>query len=447
VRKTDLQNWSFTIGTITEGKVRKIMGSKVEYVFSAQNLLMSLLLLNKVLVNSVFSETVHQACPSECICDTSHNFTILSVTCSYLELTEIPTISSPYSVQLLDLSNNQLTHIREFIFKDYRVLETLVLCGNEIDVVDSRAFSGIGMLIDIDLSYNKIRFIPLSIFSDNPVLERVSFRGNPLGYVPDSSPIFASPSVISLDLSFCSLTSINSQTFSQLPGLQVLDLYSNNLREIRKDMFNPLTELVVIDLGNNFWKCDCGIVEVLSCFSERRQSRLLDEEHKPVKCFDAGVYKTMWSAANKDKVCAEQSPVISSTTIPTESSNILELKENKEETPTAGSWWGELLSWNTNTVLVFIILPLMLGIATFVSLITVYFVINVMNSRRQSTVSSVSKNGTENSKRHLFSRIPSTPSSISSDSIAEKQIAASGSSSVGDRPNAYDSYHLYERIE
>jgi Leucine-rich repeat (LRR) protein len=277
-----------------------------------------------------------------------------------------------------------LTHIREFIFKDYRILETLVLSDNEIDVVDSRAFSGIGMLINIDLSNNNLPFIPFSIFSDNPVLESVSFRGNPLVYVPDSSPIFSSPSVISLDLSFCSLTSINSKTFSQLPGLQVLDLYSNNLREIRKDMFKPLTELVVIDLGNNFWKCDCDIVKVLSYLSERRQSRLLDGEHKPVKCFDAGVYKTIWTAANKNKVCAEQSPVISSTTIPTESSNILEPKENKEETATAGSWWGELLSWNTNTFLVFIILPVMLGIATLVSLITVNCVFNFMSSRRQS---------------------------------------------------------------
>jgi hypothetical protein len=418
------------------------MVSKVQYIFIVPSFLMPLILFDEVVTSYVGAETVQHACPSKCVCKTGE-FTGLSVLCSFLELAEIPKTPSSYSVQSLDLSYNKLTHIRELIFRDYRILETLGLSYNEINVVDSRAFSGLLMLKNIDLSYNNLRFIPDSIFADNPVLEFVSFRGNPLVYVPDSSPIFASTSVISLDLSFCALTSINPQTFSQLPRLQVLDLSSNNLREINQDILNPLTELIVIELGNNLWKCDCGIVEALNWLSERRRSLSLHGEHKPVKCVDAGVYKTLWTAVNKNKFCAEEARVISST-IPTVSSRNLEPKENKEKTPTAGSWWSELQSWNT--VLVFILLTLMLVTAACVSWITVKRVIIFANSRRETIISSVSKNRTENLKTHLFSRMPLIPSSISSDSIAEKQVVAPGSN-FEDTFNAYDIYHIYERID
>jgi hypothetical protein len=46
-------------------------------------------------------------------------FTGLSVACNYLEVTDINTKSSAPSAQSLELSSNLLTHIKEFVFKDY----------------------------------------------------------------------------------------------------------------------------------------------------------------------------------------------------------------------------------------------------------------------------------------------------------------------------------------
>jgi hypothetical protein len=135
------------------------MFSTAETISSVQHLLMSLLLVNHILVSSVFSETVQHACPSKCECkiyDDSNDSCSPSVTCNNLELTEIPTAPSSCSVQSLELSDNKMTRIREQTFKDYRTLESLCLSYNEIDVVDSRAFFGLEMLRKIDLSYNKL---------------------------------------------------------------------------------------------------------------------------------------------------------------------------------------------------------------------------------------------------------------------------------------------------
>jgi uncharacterized membrane-anchored protein YitT (DUF2179 family) len=135
-----------------------------------------------------------------------------------------------------------------------------------------------------------------TIFSDNPVLETVSFRRNPLLHSAHLPPILASLSIEFLDLSYCTLTSINADTFSQLPNLKFLNLNSNRLREIKLEQFNNLTELINVDLGNNMWKCDCKNLEVLNMLYNRRKSISVDGEHTPVKCFEEGEYKNISTA-------------------------------------------------------------------------------------------------------------------------------------------------------
>jgi Leucine-rich repeat (LRR) protein len=346
------------------------MTSITESAFSVHHLLI-LLLVNQTLVNPVFSETVQYACPSKCTCEVFNDSTNISVTGTDIGLSEIPSAPASYSVQSLDLSDNKLTRITELIFKDYRTLELLSLSYNEIDVVDSRAFFGLEMLRKIDLSHNKLRVIPPDIFSNNSFLERVSFSENPLVYVPDSKPILASTSVWYLDLISCSLTSIITHTFSQLPSLQTLNLNSNKLQEIHQHILNPLKGLENLDLGNNPWKCNCDVVQALSWLSDRRKSRGLEGEHSPVKCVDRGMNRTIWTAANKNKSCADESGVISTTTtILTESAQILQPKEYEEGSPTAVSSLDELLSWIKYAFL-FLILTLIL--AVFILIVRRYF--------------------------------------------------------------------------
>lgn len=208
----------------------------VESAFGVQHFLISLKFISQFFANSAFSESVRGTCLFTCTCETSYEFTVLSLACNDLELTDIHTTPSAPSVQSLELSNNLLTHISEFLFKDYCIVD------NQINYVDCRAFYDLRKLSNIDLSYNNLQFINASLFSDNPVLDTVSFSINPLVYLPDSSPILASYFITSLDLSFCCLTTLNSHTLSQLSRLQTLDLSSNNIQELHQDILNPLTE-------------------------------------------------------------------------------------------------------------------------------------------------------------------------------------------------------------
>jgi hypothetical protein len=186
----------------------------------------------------------------------------------------------------------------------------LDLSYNAIEKVYPRAFHYLDELKEIDLSYNKLQCIRPDIFANNSVLETVSFRGNHLSYYSDSPPLLTSRSIVSLDLSHCTLTSVNVDTFSQLPNLKVLNLNSNYLREINGDYFGPLRELTNVDLGHNNWICNCKMLEMLSSLSDKRKSASLDGEHKPVTCYKEGERKTM-SMKEIKKFCedhAEKEP-------------------------------------------------------------------------------------------------------------------------------------------
>lgn len=184
---------------------------------------------------------------------------------------------------------------------------------------------------------------------------------------------------------------------------------------------------------------------MLNWLSERRKSRGLDGEHRPVKCFDAGVYKTIWTAASENEFCPGHSGIFSETISPTKPTTILRV-QRKEDISKPGSGKNELLSVNSNTILVFSILSLMLAVAAFLALIAVHYVINFINTRRQVRMSCARKNGTDDSKTCVFSRIPLISSLISSECSFEKYIPASR---VGTDSGhyTYDADHLYERID
>jgi len=287
----------------------------------------------------VCSKTIENTCPTNCSCWQD------SLACIQLDLTEIPTAILPEHVLSFVFSNNKLTYLMERAFRDYRFLEYLNLSENEIEGVDSRAFHDLARMNNIDLSYNNLHYITPAIFSDNPVLEKVSFRGNQLAYFPDSPPILASHSIASLDLSYCALTSINADTFSQLPNLQTLNLNNNKLREFNREILNTLTKLSNVVLGNNKWKCDCNIVEILNWLSERRKSKGLLGEHEPVKCEDAGVRKTIWSSTSRKELCSELAEILpnaSALKAPTASSDSTTDAKVSTDTPTTSKSKNEM---------------------------------------------------------------------------------------------------------
>ena len=89
---------------------------------------------------------------------------VLSIDCTYSELTDVPSTEIPNEVQSLDLSNNQLRKLKKSDWKDYSSLETLYLSGNEIESIESDAFIDLKKLMNLDLSNNTISTLEKNAF-------------------------------------------------------------------------------------------------------------------------------------------------------------------------------------------------------------------------------------------------------------------------------------------
>jgi len=408
-------------------------------------------------------------CPARCSCTTVDGFVNgREVKCSYIGLSYIPAMWNSSTIHTLDLSNNEISILINASFSSYLILSALILSYSKVEEIEINAFVGLQMLRDIDLSYNKLQSFSPKIFSSNPVLENVSLRGNGLVYLSSDLPILMSNSISSLDLSFCSLTKIHSVTFSSLPSLYDLDLSSNNLQTISLRTLEKVPDLRLLELNDNRWTCKCDIVDVMQWADSRRGQQ---PAHKPVKCWEGQQYRTLWTVAGGNRSCSESEttepvvardhefttdmavdlPIASKGITPhvkaspvTKLQRVLENAVTSEaelrpepESETGG--WASLLSWNVNTLTVFVILPITLSVAVFVSLIAVNYIVKRGKDHR-------TQHNIQNKYQHVAafsSNVPLLKTQIKAD-ITKQHAGCEnrGSYSVGSTE-----YHVYERID
>ena len=410
-------------------------------------------------------------CQDSCRCSTLDGYASSRVVkCSFLDLSGIPEILHAATIVSLDLSNNEISILRNASFSVFSRLLTLILSNNEVEDIEINAFAELGMMMDIDLSYNNLQSFNPEIFSFNTVLDNVSLKGNPIAFLSSSSPILISDSISSLDLSSSSLTTIHPLTFSRLPKLYFLDLSFNLLQTISVSIFEKLPDLTILELNTNRWTCNCDVVEVMQWAESRRGQQ---PAHKPVKCLEGQQYRPLWTMAGGNRSCSESKttePVVARdrefTTdmsvelliisegilLPLETSSdaISTISQRDKENevknygdhvtvPESERGGGASLLWNVNTLMVFVILPITLGVAVFVSLIAVnYIVKSRMDHRTQHD-----NQGKDNHVAAFSSNVLLLKTQLTAD--ITKQHA--GYESRGSYGGGGTEYHVYERID
>ena len=407
------------------------------------------------------------ACPTHCSCSVLDSYvSSFSVKCSYLGLSDVPAMLHATTVHALDLSNNGIRILRNASFSNYSRLSTLTLSNNEVDEIQLNAFAGLRMMRVLDLRYNNLKSFNPKIFSANPVLENVSLQGNPIAFLPSDSPVLISASVSFLDLSHCSVTAVHPVTFSQLPSLYSLDLSSNLLQTISVTAFQKLPKLRILKLNNNRWTCDCNILELMQWLTLKREQA---PAHKPVKCLEGQTYRKFWTMAGGSQPCRLSTtteapvgregefttdmtvdlptvsvgipqslkPVLHKTSQQAEETAVTSETELRPAPKGETEGWASLLSWNVNTLMVFVILPITFGGAVFVSLIAVnYIVKRCKDNRTQDDIQ-------DNRNAGFFSHVPLLNPQLTADHTKQHAGYVNKSSyGVGGTE-----YHVYERID
>ena len=209
-------------------------------------------------------------------------------------------------MQNLDISDNVIVSLDKTSLRDLGVISFVQLNAsrNYISYIDEEVFLGQSKLQTVDLSSNSLMIIEPKTFIHNPSLEILSLSSNQYLRLPEEGPFLYSQSLRLLKLSDCNLYHLATATFQKLPNLQelyithnhievlnsvhsvgsltFLDVSYNTLTDLQSNIFTALPELIdlnlsynslstlnitvmpqlvkvssSIDLNGNPWDCDC----------------------------------------------------------------------------------------------------------------------------------------------------------------------------------------------
>ncbi|XP_072113501.1 uncharacterized protein [Mobula birostris] len=148
------------------------------------------------------------------------------------------------------LNNNRLQTLPSTLLHPLHLLDVLDLSNNELSSLPLQLFKNHRKLTDLRLGHNKLKNLTASLFSHQVNLQYLTISGN---LITSLSPhIFANlTKLLMLDLSNNSLTCLPKILISGLEALQTLKLSDNLINELKSETFRHNPNLTFLYLDNN----------------------------------------------------------------------------------------------------------------------------------------------------------------------------------------------------
>ena len=143
-----------------------------------------------------------------------------------------------YSLQSLNLEDNQIESIEASAFTALSNLHTLKLSANRLTSVGSSYFNGLLVLSRLKLDDNRIASVQADSFQNCSNLQELDVRGNRLEHVPTA--LRALTLLKTLDVSHNRIASLNSTVLRGLHNLMHLRLSGESFRRNSIEFFNDI---------------------------------------------------------------------------------------------------------------------------------------------------------------------------------------------------------------
>ncbi|XP_029518754.1 reticulon-4 receptor-like 2 [Oncorhynchus nerka] len=185
------------------------------------------------------------ACYDGCSCLTDIKY----INCSGGNLTT-PLRNVPHNTEYLDLSRNLLTVVQAGSFGTMWSLRVLLLKENNLSHVDDGAFSSLQGLRRLDLSCNHLSALGPGFSLGLESLTELLLDHNHLT-VLESGTFHSLDSLQKLDLSSNLISTVKPRALGYLTGLRQLHLEGNHLTSLGSGLFSTLRSLEVLGLRGN----------------------------------------------------------------------------------------------------------------------------------------------------------------------------------------------------
>ena len=189
------------------------------------------------------------------------------------------------SVEILNLSGNEITTIDNDCFIGFTDLVKLSLARNSIHTIELFAFEALTKLNFLDLSDNRLEVIDNRILEMNFQLTVLDLSRNKFMLL-DDRPLIISETLEFLSLRNSHLSHVYDSTLSEISNLVDLDISNNLLNTLMISAFEKLTKLQFINLEYNRFSCDYRIEETLQQFKKRKVQVKINKCVKNSKMFE-----------------------------------------------------------------------------------------------------------------------------------------------------------------
>ena len=194
-----------------------------------------------------------------------YSLEILNLDRNGLEYIQDMVFREQYQLQILTLSENALVELSHVTFEDLRLLEVLKLDNNNL--VDISPLTNVHMfhLHMLSLDNNRIKTIDARGFTGFKVIEEIFLQNNRLKYVPEVRNLSR---LQHLDLSGNRIKEIMPVNAFDGTSLVTLNLEYNRLESIDFNTFASLKSLSTIRVDGNNFICDCRLSWVIDYYSQ-----------------------------------------------------------------------------------------------------------------------------------------------------------------------------------
>ncbi|XP_013404210.1 slit homolog 2 protein [Lingula anatina] len=186
---------------------------------------------------------------------TSRSLKVLSLSSNRMTSLKANTFVGLTSLQVLLLSGNSFSHLDGGVFAALTSLNVLDLSSSGIFSIDTRAFDGLRSLRTLNLSTNSLTSVPSAQLRQVPNLVTLTLDDNKIKTLPEEAlSCDRFPKLQTLSIKYNRVMSVSKAAFIALncrSNLKTLLLNGNLLTEVPTDVIRDLPDLHEIDISSN----------------------------------------------------------------------------------------------------------------------------------------------------------------------------------------------------